>query len=83
MTAVLSARGMRRQSTDAERKMWASLRSRRLLGCKFRRQAPIGRYIVDFVSYQRRLVVELDGGHHQDQTDYDSARTRWLESQGF
>ena len=52
-------------------------------GQKFRRQEPIGQYIVDFVSYRRRLIIELDGGHHSEQVDYDSERTRWLESRGF
>ena len=50
---------------------------------KFKRQEPIGPYIVDFVCYDARLVVELDGGQHADQLDYDAKRTSWLESQGF
>ncbi len=48
-----------------------------------RRQEPIGKYIVDFLCYRRRLVVELDGGQHQEQADYDNERTRWLKSRGF
>ena len=58
------ARGMRRIATDAERKLWLLLRDRRLDGIKFRRQAPFGRYILDFVCFERRLVVEVDGGQH-------------------
>ena len=53
------------------------------MGYKFRRQAPVGKYIVDFLCYRPRLVVELDGGQHQEQADYDNERTRWLESRGF
>ena len=53
------------------------------MNCKFRRQFPIGRYIVDFVCRQRNLVIEIDGGHHADQRDYDAARTEWLRSRGF
>ncbi len=63
--------------------MWYLLRNRRLAGYKFRRQAPIGKYIVDFLCYERRLIIELDGGQHQEQADYDNERTRWLESKGF
>ena len=54
-----------------------------MLGYQFRRQEPMGRYVVDFVCYQRRLVIELDGGQHGEQAEYDAERTRWLESRGF
>ncbi|MCY4572641.1 MAG: endonuclease domain-containing protein [Gemmatimonadetes bacterium] len=77
------ARELRRQSTDAERMLWSRLRDRRLRGIKFRRQAQIGQYIVDFLCMERRLIIELDGGHHADQRDSDDARTRALESDGF
>ena len=70
------ARELRRQSTDAERMLWSRLRDRRLHGIKFRRQAQIGQYIVDFLCMERRLIIELDGGHHADQQDSDDARTR-------
>ena len=69
--------------TDAERKLWAQLRDRRLRGFKFRRQQSLGKYIVDFVCVEKRLVVELDGGQHAEQTDYDANRTAWLDSQEF
>ena len=71
------------QSTDAERLLWSGLRDRRLLGLKFRRQAPIGRFIVDFVCPEKRLIVEIDGGHHQEQRMSDASRTAWLSSRGF
>ena len=83
MSQISRARHMRRQSTDAERLLWAKLRNRRMMNCKFRRQFPIGRYIVDFVCRQHNLVIEVDGGQHSDRQDYDSARTEWLKSQGF
>lgn len=62
--------------------MWSLLRDRRLTGFKFRRQAPIGPYIVDFVCYERRLVVELDGSQHAGSAS-DRVRDAWLEADGF
>ena len=59
-----AARALRRNATDAERTMWRLLRDRRLGGAKFRRQVPIGPFVVDFASIEHRLVVELDGGQH-------------------
>jgi very-short-patch-repair endonuclease len=60
------ARNSRHQSTDAERAMWRILRDRRLTGFKFRRQVPFKNYILDFVCYEQRLIVEIDGGQHAD-----------------
>lgn len=77
------ARHLRTHSTDAERVLWRHLRAYRLRGHKFRRQAPIGRYIVDFVCFEMRLVIELDGGQHAERTKYESDRTAWLRRQGF
>ncbi len=77
------ARRLRRQSTDAEEALWWKLRDRRLAGVRFRRQAPIGSYIADFASHERKLIVELDGGQHADRRAYDARRTRWLESRGY
>ena len=74
---------LRKASTDAERKLWGVLRSRSLGDWKFRRQVPINHYIVDFLCFDARLIVEVDGGHHQEQVTYDEERTKWLESQGF
>ena len=76
------ARRLRREMTDAERLLWRHLR-RKQLGYGFRRQMPFGRYIVDFVCFDRRLIIEVDGEHHADQVAYDTARTQWLESYGF
>jgi very-short-patch-repair endonuclease len=69
--------------TDAERHLWRRLRQRQLDGLRFRRQMPLGTYIVDFISLECRLVIELDGGHHQNQHDYDENRDRGLVEQGF
>jgi very-short-patch-repair endonuclease len=77
------ARELRTNQTDTESLVWAALRSRRFAGYKFRRQVPLGHYIVDFVAFQSRLIVELDGGQHIERADYDARRTAWLESQGF
>jgi very-short-patch-repair endonuclease len=77
------ARSLRRQMTDAEAKPWRALRNRTFAGCKFRRQVPIGPYVVDFISHERRLVIELDGGQHGDQLAYDAARTRRIERDGY
>ena len=82
-TAASRAKRLRRNSTDAEKTLWRHLRNKRLLGYKFRRQAPIGQYIVDFVCFSQNLVVELDGGQHPAQANYDAERTKWLRSRGF
>nr|WP_178130358.1 endonuclease domain-containing protein [Reyranella sp. CPCC 100927] len=82
--SITRAKRLRRDMTDAERHLWYALRRRTLNGWRFRRQAPIGRYIVDFVCLGAKLVVELDGGQHaEDRHDYDERRTAWLISQGF
>jgi adenine-specific DNA-methyltransferase len=78
-----NARKLRKNPTEAESALWKHIRYRRLKGHKFRRQAPIGPYIVDFVCFERGLIIELDGGQHSDQVAYDSERTQWLETQGF
>jgi len=76
------ARRLRRDSTDAERLLWRRLRSRGIQGVKFRRQQPIGPYITDFVSFERRLVIELDGGQHIDDPA-DRTRDAWFAAQGY
>jgi very-short-patch-repair endonuclease len=70
--------------TDAERRLWGRLRGNQL-GQAFRRQAPIGHYIVDFVCFERRLVIELDGGQHAEmkQMNHDVERSAFLEKEGF
>jgi very-short-patch-repair endonuclease len=52
-------------------------------GFKFRRQAPIGPYVADFVCFEKKVIIELDGGQHQEQAEYDSARSDWLASEGY
>ena len=74
---------MRARQTDAERKLWFLLRDRRLNDAKFRRQVPIGNYIVDFVCQEAKLIVEVDGSQHADQAVYDAARSEWLASVGY
>ncbi len=76
------ARELRRAMTDAERALWAVLRDRRLAQLKWRRQAPIGRYIVDFICLEHRLVVECDGSQHADNAR-DAVRDAWLAAEGF
>ena len=77
------ARTLRKHSTDAERLLWRHLRDRQLKGHKFRRQHVLGHYIVDFVCPAAMLIVEVDGGQHAEQADYDALRTRDLESLGY
>jgi adenine-specific DNA methylase/very-short-patch-repair endonuclease len=77
------AREMRSEATDAEKLMWYLLRNRRLADARFRRQHPIGRYIVDFCCREYGLVVELDGGQHRDQQTYDARRDAFLRKQGL
>ena len=76
------ARSMRAESTDAEARLWRLLRGRRLAELKFRREVPIGKYIVDFVCFEHRLIVEADGSRHAE-IAHDQVRDRWLEAQGF
>ena len=76
------ARKLRRESTDAERRLWLILRERRLAGYKFRRQRPIGPYVADFVSILHRLIIEVDGSQHADSAA-DARRTGWLERDGW
>jgi very-short-patch-repair endonuclease len=77
------ARELRKDLTDAEQRLWYHLRHRQLGHSRFRRQAPIGPYIVDFVCFEARLIIELDGGQHAIQVEADARRMEWLNSQGF
>ena len=77
------ARQLRKSMTDAERWLWYELKAKRFDDKKFRRQAPIGDYIVDFVCHEAKLIIELDGGQHALLIDEDNARTAWLNSRGF
>lgn len=77
------ARSLRRDGTEAERRLWRALRNRQLVGVKFRRQVAIGPYFADFACIAKKLVVELDGGQHADNKRLDDARTRSLAAQGY
>ena len=77
------ARELRRNSTDAERWLWQRLRNRQLLGHKFRRQVPIGPYIVDYICLELWLVIEVDGSQHRQQKDYDEGRSQFLAMQAY
>jgi very-short-patch-repair endonuclease len=79
----LQARRLRREMTDAESLLWRRIRDRTLLRRKFRRQHPIGPYVVDFACLEARLVIELDGGQHDRRADETSVRTAVLECHGF
>ena len=76
------ARELRRNSTDAERRLWATLRSRALTGYKFRRQVRIGPFVADFACTKYLVIVEADGGQHADNKN-DARRTVWLEGRGW
>jgi very-short-patch-repair endonuclease len=77
------ARQLRRNLTQPERALWRLLRDRHLAELKFRRQQPVGDYIVDFFCEASNLIVELDGRSHDDRGEYDRRRQRWLESRGL
>ena len=82
---TILARNLRHKQTDAERNLWSRLRRSQLNGVKFRRQQPVGDYIVDFISFEKRLIIEIDGGQHIESTknENDRARTEYLESRGY
>ena len=77
------ARTLRRDMTEAERRLWQILRSRQTEGCRFRRQVPIGPFIADFVCHAAKLIVEIDGGQHDPSSEVEASRTRFLESEGY
>jgi very-short-patch-repair endonuclease len=78
-----AARKLRVNSTDAERKLWYHLRDRRLLGLKFVRQQPVGPFIADFACREADLIIELDGGQHDDAASRDDRRTAVLAEHGY
>jgi len=77
------ARTLRKDSTDAERRLWQRLRNRELLGWKFRRQHPIGCYIVDFACIEKKLIIELDGSQHAESQTADSVRSEYFKKKGY
>jgi very-short-patch-repair endonuclease len=78
-----NAKSLRSNQTEAEKQLWYNLRAGRFLDLKFKRQKPIGTYIVDFVCLEQKMIIELDGGQHSTQLEYDTKRTEFFESQGY
>jgi very-short-patch-repair endonuclease len=79
------ARTLRKTMSDGERKLWRALRAKQIEGLRFRRQHPIGKYIVDFVCLERRLIVAVDGGQRteDEQIARDARRDEWLHAEGY
>jgi very-short-patch-repair endonuclease len=77
------AKILRKRLTDTEKVLWRHLRAKQVEGHKFRRQEPIGKYIVDFVCHEKRIIIELDGGQHSIDKDRDIERDEWLTGQGY
>jgi len=75
------ARALRNNATDAERVLWQAISARKVSGIRFNRQVPVGPFICDFVARSIGLVIEVDGGQHEDAVDAE--RTRYIEPQGF
>ena len=80
--SVDKARTLRKNATDAEKRLWRALREK-LPGTKWRRQVPHGPYVADFLCFAAKLIVEADGGQHAEQTEQDAIRTRYFERQGY
>jgi len=74
---------LRKQTTPAEKKLWAYLRLMREDGARFRRQHAVGNYITDFCAPRKKIIIELDGSQHLEQTEYDEERTHYFESRGY
>jgi very-short-patch-repair endonuclease len=80
---ALAARDLRKRQTPAEIQLWKLLRDRRLDGVKFRRQHPVGPFVADFCCPQLRLIVEVDGGIHDESVEQDEERTRLLAASDY
>ena len=80
---LLNAKTLRTKQTEAEQRLWYHLRAHRFLALKFKRQKPMERFIVDFVCVEHQLIIEIDGGQHAEQAEYDQHRDAWLRSQGY
>ena len=80
---TMRARDLRNGSTTAERKLWGALSNRKIEGVRFNRQVPVGPFICDFVARSTKLVIELDGGQHGENSNYDARRTLFLEARGY
>ncbi len=81
--SLTHAKSLRKNMTEAEQALWAHLRAKRFMGIKFKRQKPIGGYIVDFVAVEVKLIIEVDGSQHLEAKEYDAERTHYLEGRGF
>ena len=81
----INARNLRNNATLEERRIWNLIKNKQINGLKFRRQFPIGNYIVDFVCLKIKLIIEIDGGQHNEtkQVEYDKNRTKFFESNGY
>ncbi len=77
------AKALRKSLTDTERWLWQHLRNRELSGWKFRRQHPIGPFIVDFVCIKRKLIIEVDGSQHVSRLQLDAKRSKYLKERGY
>jgi len=77
------ARKLRKEATEAENILWYHLRAKQLNNLKFRRQQPVGKYIVDFVCFEKKLIIEVDGGHHAENNETEKKRTQWLNDKGY
>ena len=80
--SVGRAKTLRRNATEAEKRLWNALREK-LPGVKFRRQVPHGPYVTDFLNFAGKLIIEVDGATHAERTEQDAARTRYFEAQGY
>lgn len=77
------SRKLRHEMTDAEKHFWRHLRMRQLYGVKFRRQHPVGKYVLDFACIEQKIAIEVDGGQHMENPKQDEIRTAWLEAKGW
>jgi very-short-patch-repair endonuclease len=77
------SRQLRKNMTEAERKLWGRLRRRQLGGLRFRRQVPFDKYIADFVCFEPKIIIEVDGSQHLIQVAYDAERTKFLQLFGY
>ena len=85
MSLLTNAKKLRKQSTPTEIKIWQSLRSRRFEDLKFRRQCPFGAYVVDFICIEKKIIIEIDGGQHNEpkQQEYDEKRSAYFNKLGY
>ena len=79
------AKDLRKRSTDTERLLWKYLRAKQVQGLKFKRQQPVGKYIVDFMCFEKKIIIELDGGQHMQASEEqkDRERDKWFKAQGY